>query len=196
MDRVLLPSGHLSIDRFSRQTILFQRVRLNRPCGFYPPVSEPGTLYAEYAFQPCFAVFPTSRHEFKLYKLFHCDTWLSYTFLVLQDLVVSVRAGVEDFILSFLGPAAVEVARLKQVLPSIHTLRALRGLRIQPVRTTTLLAPIKVIGTKYCYNSDICIALLLRIFAQTLPDLIRIQGVTGGTDQTSGECSLGQTIPI
>ena len=25
---------------------------------------------------------------------------------------------------------------------------------------------------------------------------INIQGVTGGTDQTSGECSLGQTIPI
>jgi len=25
---------------------------------------------------------------------------------------------------------------------------------------------------------------------------IIIQGVTGGTDQTSGECSLGQTIPI
>ena len=23
-----------------------------------------------------------------------------------------------------------------------------------------------------------------------------VQGVTGGTDQTSGECSLGQTIPI
>jgi hypothetical protein len=23
-----------------------------------------------------------------------------------------------------------------------------------------------------------------------------IQGVTGGTDQTSGECSFGQTIPI
>ena len=23
-----------------------------------------------------------------------------------------------------------------------------------------------------------------------------IQGVTGGKDQTSGECSLGQTIPI
>jgi len=23
-----------------------------------------------------------------------------------------------------------------------------------------------------------------------------IQGVTGGTDQTSGECSLGKTIPI
>ena len=28
------------------------------------------------------------------------------------------------------------------------------------------------------------------------PCLIIIQGVTGGTDQTSGECSLGQTIPI
>ena len=25
---------------------------------------------------------------------------------------------------------------------------------------------------------------------------VDIQGVTGGTDQTSGECSLGQTIPI
>ena len=25
---------------------------------------------------------------------------------------------------------------------------------------------------------------------------LHIQGVTGGTDQTSGECSLGQTIPI
>ena len=25
---------------------------------------------------------------------------------------------------------------------------------------------------------------------------IYIQGVTGGKDQTSGECSLGQTIPI
>jgi len=25
---------------------------------------------------------------------------------------------------------------------------------------------------------------------------IYIQGVTGGTDQTSGDCSLGQTIPI
>jgi hypothetical protein len=25
---------------------------------------------------------------------------------------------------------------------------------------------------------------------------VPIQSVTGGTDQTSGECSLGQTIPI
>ena len=28
------------------------------------------------------------------------------------------------------------------------------------------------------------------------PMLRYIQGVTGGTDQTLGECSLGQTIPI
>ena len=28
------------------------------------------------------------------------------------------------------------------------------------------------------------------------PLYIHIQGVTGGTDQTSEECSLGQTIPI
>jgi len=34
--------------------------------------------------------------------------------------------------------------------------------------------------------------LLLIIRSTTL----YIQGVTGGTDQTSGECSLGQTIPI
>ena len=34
---------------------------------------------------------------------------------------------------------------------------------------------------KYCLNSDA---------------YCNIQGVTGGTDQTSGECSLGHTIPI
>jgi hypothetical protein len=60
------------------------------------------------------------------------------------DLVVSGRAGVEDFILYFLVPEAVEVALLKQVLPSIHTPQALRGLPIQPMRTTTLLALIKL----------------------------------------------------
>jgi len=27
-------------------------------------------------------------------------------------------------------------------------------------------------------------------------NLTSTQGVTGGTDQTSGECSLGHTIPI
>ena len=36
-----------------------------------------------------------------------------------------------------------------------------------------------------CKQSDICVCVY-----------IYIQGVTGGTDQTSGECSLGQTIPI
>ena len=67
----------------------------------------------------------------------------------------------EDCILSFLGPAAVEVL-LKQVLPSIRRLRALRGLRIQPVRTTTLLVPIKVIITKCCYgDTDTWIVFLL-----------------------------------
>ena len=29
-----------------------------------------------------------------------------------------------------------------------------------------------------------------------LIDLVTIQGITGGTDQTWGECSLGQPIPI
>ena len=29
-----------------------------------------------------------------------------------------------------------------------------------------------------------------------IPQYINIQGVTGGTDQTPGECSLGHTIPI
>ena len=112
-----------------------------------------------------------------MYELFRCVSWICYTFLVLQDLVVSERAGVEDFTLSFLGLAAVEAALLKQVLPSIHTLQVLRGLRIQPVRTTTLLVPIKVIRKKYCYNIDACISLFLRIFAQTLPDLTSLPSV-------------------
>ena len=29
-----------------------------------------------------------------------------------------------------------------------------------------------------------------------VPGVSEVQGVTGRTDQTSGECSLGQTIPI
>ena len=29
-----------------------------------------------------------------------------------------------------------------------------------------------------------------------ITNALYIQGVTGGKDQTSGECSLGQTIPI
>jgi len=32
--------------------------------------------------------------------------------------------------------------------------------------------------------------------SQIFNTIHNIQGVTGGTDQTSGECSLGQTIPI
>ena len=31
---------------------------------------------------------------------------------------------------------------------------------------------------------------------QLFAEQTNIQGVTGGTDQTSGECSLSQTIPI
>ena len=34
------------------------------------------------------------------------------------------------------------------------------------------------------------------LLLQMLSPNIHIQGVTGGTDQTSGECSLGHTIPI
>ena len=37
---------------------------------------------------------------------------------------------------------------------------------------------------------------MLRSVWTELDYRIDIQGVTGGTDQTSGECSLGQTIPI
>lgn len=160
---------HLSADRSPRQTFLFQFVRRTVTVLFTRLSRNQMHYYAEYALQPCFPVFPTSRLEYKVYELFHCFTWLSYTFLVLQDLVVSGRAGVEDFILSFLGPAAVEVALLKQVLPSIHTLRALRGLHIQPVRTTTLLVLIKVITTQYCYNSDTGMPLFLRILHRHSP---------------------------
>ena len=40
-------------------------------------------------------------------------------------------------------------------------------------------------------NMYIYIYIYIYIYTHTY-----IQGVTGGTDQTSGECSLGQTIPI
>jgi len=43
--------------------------------------------------------------------------------------------------------------------------------------------------------SGICKAVVPHAYIQT-HTYIYIQGVTGGTDQTSGECSLGQTIPI
>ena len=39
------------------------------------------------------------------------------------------------------------------------------------------------------YNDDVCILC-------TVIKTLHIQGVTGGMDQTSGDCSLGQTIPI
>jgi hypothetical protein len=113
--------------------------------------------------------FPLPAMSMNCMSYFTACTWLYDTFLVLQDSVVSGRAGVEDFILSFLVPAAVEVALLKQVLPSIHTLRALRGSRTQQVRTTTSLTPIKVKRTKYFYNSYTCIALFLRILHRHSP---------------------------
>ena len=34
------------------------------------------------------------------------------------------------------------------------------------------------------------------IYNHNWTNISTIQGVTGGTDQTSGECSLGETIPI
>ena len=40
-----------------------------------------------------------------------------------------------------------------------------------------------------CMYVCICVYMFMYVY-------VYIQGVTGGTDQTSGECSLGQTIPI
>ena len=42
-------------------------------------------------------------------------------------------------------------------------------------------------------TSHVLVSILLACFNRRIT---YIQGVTGGTDQTSGECSLGQTIPI
>jgi len=42
----------------------------------------------------------------------------------------------------------------------------------------------------------VCVIFYGRIYLISKCPFIYIQGVTGGTDQTSGECSLGQTIPI
>ena len=48
-----------------------------------------------------------------------------------------------------------------------------------------------------------CLLFYFLVFFKLIPQFLFflpitpcIQGVTGGTDQTSGECSLGQTIPI
>jgi hypothetical protein len=38
--------------------------------------------------------------------------------------------------------------------------------------------------------------MMLRLVSAVNATVIHIQGVPGGKDLTSGECSLGQTIPI
>ena len=45
-----------------------------------------------------------------------------------------------------------------------------------------------------CISSPVPTILLVLVYVKPYRNCI--QGVTGGTDQTSGECSLGQTIPI
>jgi len=58
------------------------------------------------------------------------------------------------------------------------------------------------LSTLYCWrpNNFAIKALLFNIKYIYIADsniyLQNIQSVTGGTDQTSGECSLGHTIPI
>ena len=51
--------------------------------------------------------------------------------------------------------------------------------------------PVNILGSQMAYNIKIG-----RYVTIVCPDTLDIQGVTGGTDQTSGECSLGKTIPI
>ena len=48
----------------------------------------------------------------------------------------------------------------------------------------------KMVLTELVYLQQKNCYILVELFT------INIQGVTGGTDQTLGECSLGQTIPI
>ena len=48
---------------------------------------------------------------------------------------------------------------------------------------------IQIIAQKYVIKPP-------NFFVSSLLAVKHIQGVTGGTDQTSGECSLGHTIPI
>ena len=50
-------------------------------------------------------------------------------------------------------------------------------------------------------NAQFCIYIYIYIYTHTHTHIYthihtHTHGVTGGTDQTSGECSLGQTIPI
>ena len=62
-----------------------------------------------------------------------------------------------------------------------------------------------VLNSLFCIQLHVFAAIIMPYFVvcSYLIDIyiyiytyIYIQGVTGGTDQTSGECSLGQTIPI
>ena len=52
--------------------------------------------------------------------------------------------------------------------------------------------------TSHCYRLLFSTFIFLPFFSVLLPPFftLRIQGVPGGKDLTSGECSLGQTIPI
>ena len=45
-------------------------------------------------------------------------------------------------------------------------------------------------------SEDICVKIMHNYIIIYINLSQCIQGVTGGMDQTSGECSLGQTIPI
>ena len=57
---------------------------------------------------------------------------------------------------------------------------------------------VSIVAAYICCCVCVCVCVCVRVAQRPVhthtPQLI--QGVTGGTDQTSGECSLGQTIPI
>ena len=53
---------------------------------------------------------------------------------------------------------------------------------------------LQTVDDEQCFGEQINVYTIL--YAKMLPNISDIQGVTGGMCETSGEFSLGQTIPI
>ena len=61
---------------------------------------------------------------------------------------------------------------------------------------TLIITAYKNFKLESCPFASCQLSTILNTYAQSEQLMTYIQGVTGGTDQTSGQCSLGQTIPI
>ena len=70
----------------------------------------------------------------------------------------------------------------------------------QCVRSNVCNVAVKDVGQTEIHTAELIVpepsAFDVEMSIEKIYDIYDIQGVTGGTDQTSGECSSGHTIPI